>query len=79
MEGTSARPDASSTKLTAKRIALWDTQTGSMSSGWTRFLLERFEFPFKVVCGAGFDVQQGLDICAKANISCLQTFAKANI
>ncbi|MBL0169617.1 MAG: peptidase [Gemmatimonadaceae bacterium] len=55
MEGTSARPDASSTKLTAKRIALWDTQTGSMSSGWTRYLLERFEFPFKVVCGAGFD------------------------
>jgi hypothetical protein len=26
-----------------------------MPSGWTRFLLERFEFPFTVVCGAGFD------------------------
>ena len=37
------------------RIALWDTPTGSMPSGWTRFLLERFEFPFTVVCGAGFD------------------------
>jgi hypothetical protein len=43
------------TKLAAKRIALWDTQTGSMPSGWTRLLLERFEFPFTVVCGAGFD------------------------
>ena len=41
------------TKLAAKRIALWDTQTGSMPSGWTRFLLERFEFPFTIVCGAG--------------------------
>lgn len=55
MEGTTAKPDANSTKLSTKRVALWDTQTGSMSSGWTRFLLERFEFPFKVVCGAGFD------------------------
>jgi hypothetical protein len=26
-----------------------------MPSGWTRFLLERFEFPFTIVCGAGFD------------------------
>ena len=41
--------------LAATRIALWDTPTGSMPSGWTRFLLERFEFPFTVVCGAGFD------------------------
>jgi hypothetical protein len=55
MEGTTAKPDGNSTKLTPKRVALWDTQTGSMSSGWTRFLLERFEFPFQVVCGAGFD------------------------
>ena len=46
---------AGATKLAAKRIALWDTQTGSMPSGWTRFLLERFEFPHTVVCGAGFD------------------------
>jgi Zinc carboxypeptidase len=42
-------------KLTRPRIALWDTPNGSMPSGWTRFLLERFEFPFTVVCGAGFD------------------------
>jgi len=55
MEGTTSRPDASANKLTSKRIALWDTQTGSMPSGWTRFLLERFEFPHTVVCGAGFD------------------------
>ena len=43
------------TRLATRRIALWDTAAGSMPSGWTRFLLERFEFPFTVVCGAGFD------------------------
>ena len=42
-------------KLSVPRIALWDTTTGSMPSGWTRWLLERFEFPFTIVCGAGFD------------------------
>jgi Zinc carboxypeptidase len=55
VDATSDRPARSATKLAARRIALWDTQTGSMPSGWTRFLLERFEFPFTVVCGAGFD------------------------
>ena len=46
---------AGATKLSPRRIALWDTNTGSIPSGWTRFLLERFEFPFTIVCGAGFD------------------------
>ena len=55
VDGTGDRPARAATKLATKRIALWDTQTGSMPSGWTRFLLERFEFPFTVVCGAGFD------------------------
>ncbi len=36
-------------RLQPVRIALWDTYGGSMPSGWTRFLLERFEFPFEVV------------------------------
>jgi hypothetical protein len=54
-DATGDRPPASAAKLSLPRIALWDTQTGSMPSGWTRFLLERFEFPFTVVCGAGFD------------------------
>jgi hypothetical protein len=55
MDATAERPTGNPTKLATKRIALWDSQTGSMPSGWTRFLLERFEFPFTVVCGAGFD------------------------
>ena len=55
VDSTMARPDGAAVKLAPRRIALWDTTTGSMPSGWTRFLLERFEFPFTIVCGAGFD------------------------
>lgn len=31
------------------RIALWDSYGGSIRSGWTRFLLEQFEFPYTLV------------------------------
>jgi hypothetical protein len=37
------------------RIALWDRYGGSMPSGWTRWLLEQFEFPFEVVFPAQID------------------------
>jgi hypothetical protein len=55
MDAAGSPPGGGATKLATKKIALWDSQTGSMPSGWTRFLLERFEFPFTIVCGAGFD------------------------
>jgi len=55
VDATGGRPDGAAVRVATRRIALWDTATGSMPSGWTRFLLERFEFPFTVVCGAGFD------------------------
>ena len=55
VDATDAAAGPARRKLATKRIALWDTPTGSMPSGWTRFMLERFEFPFTVVCGAGFD------------------------
>jgi hypothetical protein len=35
--------------LRKPRVGLWDRYGGSMPSGWTRWLLERFEFPFEVV------------------------------
>ena len=54
-DGTAARPDGSARKYTARRVGLVDTPTGSMPSGWTRYILERFEFPFTIVCGSGFD------------------------
>jgi hypothetical protein len=37
------------------RIGLWDVYGGSMPSGWTRWLLEQFEFPFQVVFPKALD------------------------
>ncbi|HEY1913872.1 MAG TPA: M14 metallopeptidase family protein [Vicinamibacterales bacterium] len=36
-------------KLKPVRIGLWDQYGGSMTSGWTRWLFEQYEFPFEVV------------------------------
>ena len=41
--------------LKPARIALWDRYGGSMPSGWTRWLLEQFEFPFQVVYAPELD------------------------
>jgi hypothetical protein len=38
--------DVVSSPVRAPRIALWDQYGGSMESGWTRWILEQFEFPF---------------------------------
>jgi hypothetical protein len=54
-DGVNARPSGLTEKYVARRIALVDSPTGSMPSGWTRYVFERFEFPFQVVCGAGLD------------------------
>lgn len=48
-EATPSRPDGEMMKLRPVRIGLWDRYGGSMPSGWTRWLLEQFEFPFTVV------------------------------
>ncbi len=40
---------AASIALRKPRIALADQYGGSMPSGWTRYVLEQFEFPFEVV------------------------------
>jgi hypothetical protein len=44
-----ASPGRDALQLKPMRIALWDQYGGSMPSGWTRWLLEQFEFPFEVV------------------------------
>ena len=36
-------------RLRPVRVALWDRYGGSSSSGWIRWLLERYEFPFELV------------------------------
>lgn len=36
-------------KIKKARIALWDTYGGSMSSGWVRMILERYNYTFDVI------------------------------
>jgi len=40
---------AGAVKLEASRIALWDTYGGSMPSGWIRWMMEQYHFPFTVI------------------------------
>ena len=48
-EATANEPVGDALMLDAVRIGLWDRYGGSEPSGWTRFVLENFEFPFEVV------------------------------
>jgi hypothetical protein len=54
-EGVAAKPAVDSMQLRPVRIGLWDVYGGSMPSGWTRWLLEQFEFPFEVVYAKTLD------------------------
>lgn len=54
-EGIPTKPDGEALKLKPLRIGLWDRYGGSMPSGWVRFLLEKFEFPFTVIYPASLD------------------------
>jgi hypothetical protein len=48
-EGVSESPRSEALKMKEVRVGLWDQYGGSMPSGWTRWLLEQYEFPFEVV------------------------------
>jgi hypothetical protein len=54
-DGVASRPEGEAIKLRRLRIALADQYGGSMPSGWTRWLLEQFEFPFEVVFPRALD------------------------
>jgi hypothetical protein len=54
-EGVAQAPAGGALRLRPARIGLWDRYGGSMPSGWTRWLLERFEFPFEVVYAQALD------------------------
>jgi Zinc carboxypeptidase len=43
------KPTREALQLHAERIALYDQYGGLMPSGWIRWLLEQFEFPFTVI------------------------------
>jgi hypothetical protein len=60
------------------RIALWDQYGGSIPSGWARFILEQFEFPYEVVYPQTIDAG---NLIAKYDVLILPdgaTFARAN-
>ena len=62
--GSKEAPGKEAVALKPVRIGLWDRYGGSMPSGWTRWLLEQFEFPFQVVLPAG--TRQGRT-CARSS------------
>ena len=47
--GSPATPGPEAVVLKPARVGLWDRHGGSIPSGWTRWLLEQFEFPFQLV------------------------------
>ncbi len=82
-DAVAARPDGEAMRLRRRRIALWDRVDGSVPSGWTRLVLEKFEFPFTVIyppdLDAGdlsrkFDVLIFVDDSVAAPVSALQKF-----
>jgi hypothetical protein len=54
-ESVPERPAGDAIRLRKLRIGLADQYGGSMPSGWTRFILEQFEFPFEVVYPKALD------------------------
>ena len=47
--GVAEAPTGAALELSSARVGLWDRYGGSMPSGWTRLVLESFEFDFEVV------------------------------
>jgi len=54
-DGTRAGVPASAVRMKPLRVGLWDQYGGSMPSGWTRWILEQFEFPFERVYAPQLD------------------------
>jgi hypothetical protein len=54
-EGIDSKPSGKAFRLRPLRLGLWDQYGGSIPSGWVRWLLEQFEFPFDVVYPATLD------------------------
>src|SRR5262245_15498895 len=48
-DAVTSKPAGPMLNLRPLRIGLWDRYGGSMPSGWTRWILEQFEFPFTVI------------------------------
>ncbi len=55
IDGVAAPPKGPAFEMRTVRIGLWDAYGGSMASGWVRWLLEQFEFPFELVFAPELD------------------------
>jgi hypothetical protein len=53
--GIAAAPSGAALRLSPVRLALWDRYGGSSPSGWSRWLLERYGFPFEMIYAQGID------------------------
>jgi hypothetical protein len=53
--GVAAPPAGAALRLAPVRIGLWDRYGGASSSGWIRWILERYEFPFERVYAQQLD------------------------
>jgi len=47
--GTDEEPSVAAMGLHQPRVGLWDRYGGSMPSGWVRYILEEFDFDFRLV------------------------------
>ena len=47
--GAASTPSVDALELSPVTVGLWDQYGGSMSSGWTRWMFEQYEFPYEVV------------------------------
>jgi len=55
--GTTVVPAQEAFKLRPVRIGLWDRYGGSIASGWLRWILEQYGFPFEVVYPPDLDAE----------------------
>jgi hypothetical protein len=51
----SRRPAVDARRLRKVRIGLWDRYGGSITSGWTRWVLDQFDFPLELVYATTLD------------------------
>jgi hypothetical protein len=73
----SPRPE-SLRRLTPARVALWDQYGGAITSGWARFVLEQFEFPYQVIYPPALDAGNLISRYDVIIIPDGATFAKPN-
>ncbi len=57
-QGAESAPAREMLQMRQVRVGLWDQYGGSMPSGWARWILEQFEFPFEVVYPPALDEEK---------------------